>query len=83
MERAKFRASFLGHILAATMLLVGATSADAQDGTPAQRNACLPEVFRLCSNFIPDRAAIITCLESNRSNLSRACRAAFSARSKS
>ena len=66
MERAQFRVSFLHHILAATLLLVGVNSTYAQDGTPAQRNACMPEVFRLCSNFIPDRAAIITCLESNK-----------------
>jgi hypothetical protein len=61
-----------------SVFLLAATAAHAQDGTPAQRNACKPDVFRLCREFIPDRTAITQCLERNRANLSPACHAVFS-----
>ncbi len=54
------------------------TPSRAQDGTPAQRNACKPDVFRLCKNYIPDRTAITACLERNVKNLSPDCREVFS-----
>jgi hypothetical protein len=60
------------------LLLLAATAAYAQEGTLAQRNACKPDVFRLCSDFIPDRTAITNCLEGNRARLSPGCRAVFS-----
>ncbi|MBY9045466.1 hypothetical protein, partial [Pseudomonas fluorescens] len=50
----------------AGLLLLAATAACAQEETLAQRNACKPDVFRLCSDFIPDRTAITNCLERNR-----------------
>ena len=61
----------------AALLLLAATAADAEEGTLAQRNACKPDVFRLCSSFIPDPAAITNCLERNRAKLSPACHAVF------
>lgn len=60
------------------LLMLAATAANAQEGTSAQRNACKPDVFRLCSNFIPDPTAITNCLERNRANLSPGCHAVFS-----
>ena len=60
------------------LLMLAATAANAQQGTLTQRNACKPDVFRLCSNFIPDPTAITNCLERNRANLSQACHAVFS-----
>lgn len=60
------------------LLMLAATAANAQEGTLTQRNACKPDVFRLCSNFIPDPTAITNCLERNRPNLSPACHAVFS-----
>lgn len=61
----------------AALFLLAGTAAEAEEGTLAQRNACKPDVFRLCSNFIPDPAAITTCLERNRAKLSPACQAVF------
>jgi hypothetical protein len=49
----------------------------AEEGTLAQRRACEPDVFRLCSEFIPDHAAITTCLERNKARLNPDCRAVF------
>lgn len=62
----------------AGLLVLAATAVGAEEGTLAQRNACKPDVFRLCSNFIPDPTAITSCLERNRPNLSPACHAVFS-----
>ena len=45
----------------------------AAQGTPEQQEACKPDVFRLCGNFIPNVDAIIACLKANEPNLSPAC----------
>jgi hypothetical protein len=50
----------------------------ADEGTPAQRRACKPEVFRLCKEFIPNRTAITACLQRHRAQLNPDCRAVFS-----
>jgi hypothetical protein len=47
----------------------------AEDGTPAQRRACRPDVFKLCSEWIPKHDAITYCLQKNIDRLSRDCRA--------
>jgi len=43
-------------------------------GTPEQRLACTPDVFRLCSAFIPNADDITICLRERNSELSDACR---------
>ena len=34
-------------------------------GTMAQQDACRPDVFRLCGNYIPDVSQIVACLHGN------------------
>jgi hypothetical protein len=46
-------------------------------GTPDQRRACTPDVYRLCAGEIPNVRAITACLRRQRASLSDACRAAF------
>jgi hypothetical protein len=46
-------------------------------GTPAQRRACTPDVYRLCAGEIPSVARITACLRRNKARLSDACRAVF------
>lgn len=46
-------------------------------GTPDQRRACTPDVYRLCAGEIPNVRAITACLRRNKASLSDACRAAF------
>jgi hypothetical protein len=46
-------------------------------GTPEQRRACTPDVYRFCAGEIPNVRAITSCLRRNRANLSDACRNAF------
>lgn len=69
------RASTVGLFLT----LFASVSANAQgtQGTPEQRRACSPDVYRLCAGEIPNVRAITACLRRNRASLSDACRAVF------
>jgi len=66
----------------ATALFVGALAAwplsAARAETQEDREACTPEVHRLCGQYIPDREAIIACLKQNMKNLVPACRRVMS-----
>ena len=64
-------ALMLGAIVA---LPLGAARAESQE----DREACTPEVHRLCGQYIPDRERIIACLKSNMRNLNSACRKVMS-----
>ena len=46
-------------------------------GTPEQRRACTPDVYRLCAGEIPNVGAITACLQRHKGSLSEACRAAM------
>jgi hypothetical protein len=46
-------------------------------GTFEQQMACTPDVWRLCSDQIPDTNRITACLRQNTPQLSRDCRAVF------
>ena len=61
---------------AIAMSIMGQNRAFAQ-GTPEQQEACKPDVFRLCGNFIPDVERIVACLKTNEPNLSPACHDVF------
>jgi hypothetical protein len=54
-----------------------AGSALAAQGTPEQRRACTPDVYRLCPGEIPNVRAITACLRRQKASLSEACRALF------
>ena len=54
------------------LFLIPQTSASAQ-GTDQQRQACTPDVFRLCGAYIPDADRITACLRGNGSRLSQPC----------
>ena len=67
------RALTLGFLLA----VITSGSAGAQQGTPEQRRACTPDVYRLCAGEIPNVRAITACLRRQRASLSSACAAVF------
>ena len=46
-------------------------------GTPEQRRACTPDVYRLCAGEIPNVRAITACLQRHKASLSEACRTAM------
>lgn len=62
---------------ALTALLVTPTLA-ADRGSAEDQLACTPDVYRLCSQFIPDEDAIVSCLKSNKPTLSAGCQRVFS-----
>jgi hypothetical protein len=52
-------------------------TAFAAPGTPEQRKACTPDVYRLCAGEIPNVRAITSCMRRQKASLSEACRAVF------
>ena len=46
-------------------------------GTWEQQMACTPDVWRLCSDQVPDVNRIVACLRQNTPQLSNNCRAVF------
>jgi hypothetical protein len=59
------------------LALLAAGPASAQQGTPEQRRACTPDVYRLCAGEIPNARAITACLRRQKTSLSPACAAVF------
>ena len=53
-----------------------ALPAEAQP-TPAQRQACEQDAFRLCQDAIPDEERVRQCLVRNMRRLNPTCRSAF------
>ena len=67
------------HIALAILLALGAANLGVIDTawaeTPEEQQACTNDAFQFCQNAIPDRDKVFTCLASNRSQISSACRA--------
>jgi hypothetical protein len=63
--------------LALSMAAVNVASSEEYRGTWGQQMACTPDVWRLCSDQIPDVNRIVTCLRQNTPQLSNGCRAVF------
>jgi hypothetical protein len=61
---------FIGAALIVLTLGGGEVLAQA---TTTQKDACRPDVFRLCGSDIPDVGRIVACLRGNESRLSGAC----------
>ena len=59
------------------VLISGATDGTALEGTAQQREACAPDVFRLCKQEVPDVDKIVACMERQQEKLSAACRVVF------
>lgn len=57
----------------------GSAPASSQEsrGTLEQQMACTPDVWRLCSDQVPDVGRIVACLRQNTPQLSSSCRAVF------
>ncbi|MDA9391987.1 hypothetical protein WN73_15515 [Bradyrhizobium sp. CCBAU 45394] len=66
--------------VAMTAVMPGPVDARDQAPTAEEKEACMEDVFRLCSSHIPDRTAITTCLRSRQASLSQQCRYVISVR---
>ena len=67
----------LGAALMIGGLVAGSASAQEHRGSLEQQMACTPDVWRLCSDQIPDENRIVACLQANTPQLSGPCRAVF------
>lgn len=67
-------------VVAMTAVIPGPVNARDQTPTAEEKEACMEDVFRLCSSYIPDRAAITACLRSKQASLSQQCRHVISVR---
>lgn len=66
-----------GWIVMAVLAAHAPTVARAEQGTEQQREACTPDAFRLCGQFIPDGDKVEACLRRAGPRLSPACRVVF------
>jgi hypothetical protein len=71
-----------GLVIAAVIALTSiSTPGLAEDmrkqGTPEQREACTPDVMRLCMSSIYSVSAIMACLQNNKEKMSSRCRMAL------
>lgn len=57
--------------------LIAPVSSQEYRGTWEQQMACTPDVWRLCSDQVPDVSRIVACLRQNTPQLSSNCRAVF------
>jgi hypothetical protein len=85
------RSHFTSALCLAAGLLVCAAPAAAQaydpdrmssppnQGDAKAREACTPDVMRLCNDYIPNVPEIVACLKAQRANLSPACGEIFAA----
>lgn len=62
--------------IGATGVIAPASSQEYR-GTWEQQMACTPDVWRLCSDQVPDVNRIVSCLRQNTPQLSNGCRAVF------
>lgn len=70
----------LGLVLVSLLAAVPgwAQTYDRSSASQADQQACEPDVYRLCNNFIPDVDRIVACLAANKRALAPACRAVMS-----
>jgi hypothetical protein len=82
------RSRFASAVCVAAGLFLGAGAALAQtydpdrvasQGDQKAREACTPDVMRLCNDYVPDIPQIVACLKRERANLSPACGEIFAA----
>jgi hypothetical protein len=64
-------------VCALSIVATGVAWSQEYRGTWEQQMACTPDVWRLCSDQIPDVNRIVSCLRANTPQLSNNCRAVF------
>jgi hypothetical protein len=65
----------IGALVLGASLIAFAVPSSADTVTAAQRAACTPDAFRLCSKEFPSVSAVTACMTKNFENLSPQCRA--------
>ena len=73
----KIAPRLIAAVVFGSVVFAAASALRAEEGTYAQRVACTPDAWRLCSDQIPDVDAVKACMIAKRAQLSAACRATF------
>ncbi len=68
----------IGTCLFVMLGLVSTAMAAQHRGSPDDQAACTPDVYSLCSQYIPDEDDIVACLQRKKVQLSPACHEVFS-----
>lgn len=61
----------------AAFTLFAAPAIAGERGSVEDQLACTPDVYRLCSQYIPDENRIVACLKQNVASLSAGCHRVF------
>jgi len=69
------RLAFLTFVLTLPLPVLAQQQYDRSEASQAEQQACEPDVYRLCNDYVPDVDRIVACLNANRRALSPACRA--------
>jgi hypothetical protein len=69
------RRIFFAASLLLLSFIIHASGAGAYQGNQDEQVACTPDVLRLCTQFIPDEAKIVACLNRHSHKLSSGCAA--------
>jgi hypothetical protein len=77
MKNSITQARKVGIALAIAACCAAYTSAPASAGAQEDQQACMNDAMTVCSQFVPDRDRVASCLISNRSHISPACRMAL------
>jgi hypothetical protein len=72
---ATLKAMFVGIVLALGAVATPAAAQRADDMKGGGGNPCVGDAQKICSEFIPDRGKVASCLFKNKSRLTPACRA--------
>jgi hypothetical protein len=67
----------VGFAALAALITLGAPALAEDRGSMEDQMACTPDVYRLCSRYIPDEDSIVACLQRNVQNLSAGCHKVF------
>jgi hypothetical protein len=70
-------AAVIACVIATQAATLTTAIAQQEPGTPAQKAACRPDVYRLCAAEIPNARDITRCLQRKMSQLNPNCRAVF------
>lgn len=65
-------------LVALTLVSSTAFAQKQHGGSADDQAACTPDVYNLCSQYIPDEDDIVACLQRKKAQLSPACHAVFS-----
>jgi hypothetical protein len=80
--RAKAFVSLRTAAALSALVALASPSLGQQQGTQEERDACTPDAFKLCGEFVPDADKITACLKQKKNELSPACKVVFSGKPK-